>query len=771
MQLNNEYNFLVHFELSQAIRNKDSSVGEILDALESVISEEQIREIIVVGITKQFRKSNDFKTISKIHQALTINNNSDGKGKQQRAFAIESKTKAIQNVLQIQSLSCIILSYLDFRSLLKCSRVNKQLLYDSYHPTALTHIETCQLYRVNRRSRNDKNCFRNINRCANVVSLTMSRWDRKFDDYFANLEKFVNISRLQLDLGYWWKNEYNKINTIIENNKNKLKKLTITRGRKHILQEVGNIHKVFLPYLEILRISGINVEGLYLNKQKIVGVDSDGSFNSLKMIQIYNSHLKKGFWCDMSDDKSNLSNITHLSFKNCTFDSNDEKLIKSCYIPKIVNKLKNLTHFKCMSLTNEFEVNARGIPLENVLSALLHHLSCNESTRESLQGLVVSLVKEWFLNTDKMVTGDQQLSITAEKRDQRTRVMNFSKLKDICICFQGEFGHKLRDLAEDEATFIGKILSIFCSDKKATTANESDGSLEIETDNAQIHKFSTCNRCNYIYCLRNLCLYTIFFIYEIVLGLYLHLHLLCVCCSNNSYEKNWWSSVESLKLKNLSDLNPINISPDLFVTSLSGIEYTSLKYLRAPHTDERYRKYFCLQTAPFDSTQQLRNAMRSINSNKSLINSINDLHLQSTINVQVENTIEKQRDLYFDQISDILLQWINNGNKNVLLTFTLNKVTREQSDYKYGEKFALCLGNKMDDWNNTNDAHGEKFGCVKLLQMGLFAAPYYGSDTYRFNNTTTLNKRVYIAISSEHQNRYDFQIKFLVQVKKIRHKL
>ena len=222
--------------------------------------------------------------------------------------------------------------------------------------------------------------------------------------------------------------------------------------------------------------------------------------------------------------------------------------------------------------------------------------------------------------------------------------------------------------------------------------------------------------------------------------------LVFICIVRNGDDcKGWISNIRSLQLRNVNNLN--HILPCQFLTRLNEIEFTSLDTLR----ETRFGKYCDLQTKEFESTQQLAHGMKSINDNASLVKSISNLYLRTAIDVESENSTQ-ERNCYFGAICDILSQWIDDGNKNILLRFTLSNTSDAESDYKYGQEFGVCLCNKIDknvmmsDDNIINQEDGTSGYVESLLGKGKFVSPYYGGDSKHFHNIFVINNRVRIGI-------------------------
>ena len=181
------------------------------------------------------------------------------------------------------------------------------------------------------------------------------------------------------------------------------------------------------------------------------------------------------------------------------------------------------------------------------------------------------------------------------------------------------------------------------------------------------------------------------------------------------------------------------ISPCIFYKELCNIEFTSL-------VSTSYNDLKEFQTKPFESPKQLVDCMKSIDNNPTFLNSVSDFYLSSKINAEHENTDVDQRQRSLDQICDILSQWFENGNINVLLDFKITIPNRNDTDYGYCEKFADCLSNKIsidiNDKCNNCDEFSIDLNDVQIFPKPKFVSPYYGGSQNHFCNIIGLNNRV-----------------------------
>ena len=243
---------------------------------------------------------------------------------------------------------------------------------------------------------------------------------------------------------------------------------------------------------------------------------------------------------------------------------------------------------------------------------------------------------------------------------------------------------------------------------------------------------------------------------------------------NHNICKNWSSNVKSLRLGGIKFLDCI--SSDLFITGLNNIKFKSLKTFLKTEA-HNYNEYCTLQTKPFTSTVQLVNMMKLINNNTCLMNSINDLYLQTIIDCKMENTAQVSQ--YLNQICDILSQWFNNENKNILLRFEITSENDRYTHFEYPQQLATCLYDKIaiDNYNckHVNSDSNKKSSCtypsiiITPLTKGKFVSPYYGGNAMHFDNRININDRLAVGVHMEDREHYHgdeskIRIEFMVQM-------
>ena len=203
--------------------------------------------------------------------------------------------------------------------------------------------------------------------------------------------------------------------------------------------------------------------------------------------------------------------------------------------------------------------------------------------------------------------------------------------------------------------------------------------------------------------------------------------------------------MRSLALGNLNNL--WRFPPCLFIKALHDVEFSSLKNLHSPPLN--VKNIYCqLQTQSFESTHQLANGMKLINSNIGLINGINNLYLSTIIRGDERDSDDSDNENDFEQICDILHEWIENGKKNILLSIKI--AINTQDDNKYCEKFAVCLCNKIDTKNSKNNEkmQSDNSNCVESLKKQNFTSTCYGGNSSHCKNEIFVNDRVTIGVNS-----------------------
>ena len=177
--------------------------------------------------------------------------------------------------------------------------MNKQWYHDSSHPKSLTHISTDDIQKMAQRNVNNLNgtkskrhCLYNINKFENAQSLKVTRC-RNVSKYFKNLDQFRNLSKFNMKFE-GVQDEMDIMTKIVENNKNRLKSLTMN-NQSHYSRclKCECLQSVYLPRLTILSVSGIIVQGFYLNKEKSIGFGNsiNSNFDNLQRLEMNYSHL------------------------------------------------------------------------------------------------------------------------------------------------------------------------------------------------------------------------------------------------------------------------------------------------------------------------------------------------------------------------------------------------------------------------------------------------------------------------------------------------
>lgn len=735
--LNNDYDFLYLFKITSYIMSNDNSLNSIIDLLQTIISDNDIRQMLVLGIKQKFEKSNNFHIINRIYNVLCFNQHhkqqSIPKPKPNSAIAATIKTS---KALMIENTVCSMFSYLDLKSLLKCSKVNKQWLYASYRPISLTHVETNQLHKSRRHGANSyspgHNIFYNILRFKHVPSLKICNWNWNGDlnQYFKNLVEFKNISKLECvfkDLKVTSSNcksinstvmdDYIPIaNQTIQSNKDKLTDVTfrVMFGRGYwsdLFLRNSIFESLFLPNLQKLHIYGLVMKGFYLNKDNSLSTENKNK-NKLQHLFFENCHLELGFWKDLANDKSDLSNLTALSFVGCSITEHHKKQIESKYLLQIAAKLVNMTFLQCMAACGTLASHPIEIKVESILPSFLSCLSNNKRSRSSLNILRIDIDDDWFTNVNYK-----------NNTNIYTNGFNFYNLQQAVICLARSVYNNMP--GEKKLQIVLSIIGC----KKRPSNNDCDSSSSFT-----VSKNLQCNQSKPICALK----------------------------------LDWISNV---KLLELFRIDLVHVRPRVFLSCLNEIKFTSLRRLHVQASKigeydfNRKKKYCTFQKVPMTSITELCHVMQMLNKNSEhsidikLTSKIHSYYLH--VSITAAHSLQHQNKI--DSILDILSQWFL-GYKNVLLMFVIRDLNGVSADYKFPTHFAACLFHKIDQiddkkhhiYVNKNVAVNETV--EETIRKARFVGPHYGGNTDHFCNIMVRNNRVCVGVHKHRNSPHQFQL-------------
>ena len=360
-----EYDFVVWFDVMNALFDCRHTIQDICDILESSVGREQFSKILHLGIKSNFEKTNDFSLICKIQQSIKQdlhlrchkNENTHKKQNKEKYHIVTTdNSKNVTNILQepkannksrllfvnshckvfgIQSLMCNIFQYLNFESLLHCHLVNKQWFYDSYHPSSVYHLCMNDLQHISQMKRV------NLSRFKNISSLWIESWiDSKASKNLHRFgwNKFKNISKFRVgtaQVGSMATFE-NVVCDIIRNNRLSMKKLAVQRNpsfknlnNSHWDNIVKFIQATTFGQLEKLDLKSVNMFGTFLDINSIKNNSNNSSNNNNNTINsnniIINSNgsnkenkEENDIACDISIDYSGnyFSNLESICIEN-----------------------------------------------------------------------------------------------------------------------------------------------------------------------------------------------------------------------------------------------------------------------------------------------------------------------------------------------------------------------------------------------------------------------------------------------------------------------
>ena len=402
---NKDYNFLVYFELLQTLKCKENSSTSLCKNIQIATSDDEFRDIIWLGIKEYFNKTNNFDTISNIHQQfkhkqlrktstfdirINCNNNNN----------INKKKIKTNDVFDIQSLTCKILSYLDFKSFMCCNEINKQWLYDSYCPLSISHLNWGDLYVVEKMDNHIDNDgeyrygmhVRNVSRFSHVKSLTVESeiLHNETDlNNFRLAKNFTNIRKLDVNCSISSmggpRSTVDIVLQIIKNNSHHLELLRISDIFLINDQLELETQMKSLKFPKLIEFNLCNI-GHVVNSFCLNLLNNSDNYNytncRLAVLKFSNMGTKAYFWRDLADEDCNLSNIKQLVLKSVFFRGNYNKAHESYvdalatddYVPKIGTKLVNIETLKVVGKTS-------GVIESKLLSSIvgnrLRHLDIN----------------------------------------------------------------------------------------------------------------------------------------------------------------------------------------------------------------------------------------------------------------------------------------------------------------------------------------------------------------------------------------------------------
>ena len=268
-QVNNSYTFLQEFELTKLLHDKSVSKQSIQDVIDTSINNHEFRSIIELGIKQYCKINKESEMMSNILKSfhskniictpklLTNNLETNPTNISSEISNLNNDFHYCHSSLKIQTIICKIFEYLDFQSLIKCSKVNSSFLFDSYQPLSIYSLNTENLYSItwkNKSSfRSERNGFgwvsvsdhfkeatkvllcKNILRFRNVSSIIIRTWPPFLNQYLEPLGLWSKITQIcihhdnysNMILSIENSNYSDIFCKIIDNNYQQLKKLKL----------------------------------------------------------------------------------------------------------------------------------------------------------------------------------------------------------------------------------------------------------------------------------------------------------------------------------------------------------------------------------------------------------------------------------------------------------------------------------------------------------------------------------------------------------------
>ena len=205
--------------ITTLLNDQKISNHDLVEMLGKALTPKQLRGILVRGIIDLYHDPSQSNVIDKVHKhvwlfknnnvAININKYSIPMIKSNaNCSKIKPKRRSISKVFKTQDLVCKINQYLDFKSLLTCSTVNKQFLFDSYNLNSIGNLNLIVSDNVYLNTKN------NINTIKNTYHNNV---------YYNNTFYFNNIPNSNTNKNNSNKNgnEYMSVEKALKGNKNR----------------------------------------------------------------------------------------------------------------------------------------------------------------------------------------------------------------------------------------------------------------------------------------------------------------------------------------------------------------------------------------------------------------------------------------------------------------------------------------------------------------------------------------------------------------------
>lgn len=426
--VNTDYDFVTFFNLIGEIENECHTKETIWKTLDQTLTSKQLRRIVVLGLKQHYKKTHDFSIIKNINDALNAernknetkqddnenNKNEHKNNRSPRSVGTAPKSASRWNrnyysnqVFKTRNLKCMILQYLNLKSLINCCKINVEWFYDSYDPASIYHVDINQLFKAcggigissnrvgfgfgrqygrynlynnnNRSTSNDfrvscyKTYFSNILRFKSAVSIVINLWQsdqpisHQLNKYLQCLsDKFLKIKNIEINItdvscqksryygnGVSNSNCWNIITKLIENNSHQMTKLYL-KGKPNrnsslsIPRPIIDVLKnAVFAQLRYLSLRSLNLDKLMVSKDK----DGILIYKNLIQITITNSILSLAFWNDLLKyqcffDKNFTNNINdklRIMLESNWIELSQIDTMRGDIMPKLRSNIKNVS--------------------------------------------------------------------------------------------------------------------------------------------------------------------------------------------------------------------------------------------------------------------------------------------------------------------------------------------------------------------------------------------------------------------------------------------
>lgn len=369
--LSEHYDFATFMSVMNALSNV--SIETTLETMLQTLTKKTIKQIVCYGIKGVMMNmdAND--------QTFQSFKNKLNKMPKQKFNDLQnqvSQTSFVNQALNIESIKCLIFSYLKFNELIHCQLVNNQWLKDAFNSTSVYEINTANVFRMKMQQHQYPH-YPNINRFKQVKSLIVTAgWREEFNHFFEQLIQFKNLVKLTLIGHHWerWTNteydemtnykQYGIISKLIQNNANTLEFIEISDGHDSDCTFISSItcwESITLPKLKVLHCT---------NNTWITHGQFTKGANKLEKIKLIDCQPTDEFWTDFVHSQNNLDNVRELIFTHTEYEGHKEQDICRQIAMKTNKNLINIDLGPTLTFTAYFYYFSIATKLQSITIAL-----------------------------------------------------------------------------------------------------------------------------------------------------------------------------------------------------------------------------------------------------------------------------------------------------------------------------------------------------------------------------------------------------------------